>query len=90
MDNLPEIVIALRGASASLPEHALAAKSLVHGMDAHYIGQDVVLSKDDQPIVLHDIHLQAVTNVAEIFPKRARADEKYCAIDFDRAEIRQL
>ena len=59
-------------------------------MGAHYIEQDVVLSKDGQPIVLHDTHLQAVTNVAEIFPERARMDNKYYAIDFDLAEIKQL
>ena len=87
---LSKIVIAHRGASGYLPEHTLAAKALAHGMGAHYIEQDVVLSKDGQPIVLHDIHLQAVTNVAEIFPERARMDNKYYAIDFDLAEIKQL
>ena len=87
---LSKIVIAHRGASGYLPEHTLAAKALAHGMGAHYIEQDVVLSKDGQPIVLHDTHLQAVTNVAEIFPERARMDNKYYAIDFDLAEIKQL
>ena len=87
---LSKIVIAHRGASGYLPEHTLAAKALAHGMGAHYIEQDVVLSKDGQPIVLHDIYLQAVTNVAEIFPERARIDNKYYAIDFDLAEIKQL
>lgn len=85
-----KIVIAHRGASGYLPEHTLAAKALAHGMGAHYIEQDIVLSKDDQPIILHDIHLQAVTNVAEVFPSRARADEKYYAIDFDLAEIKRM
>ena len=85
-----KIVIAHRGASGYLPEHTLAAKALAYGMGAHYIEQDVVLSKDDQPIVLHDIHLQAVTNVTEIFPERARADNKYYAIDFTLSEIKQL
>ena len=85
-----KIVIAPRGASGYLPEHTLAAKALAYGMGAHYIEQDVVLSKDDQPIVLHDIDLQAVTNATEIFPERARADNKYYAIDFTLSEIKQL
>ena len=85
-----KIVIAHRGASGYLPEHTLASIALAHGMGAHYIEQDIVLSKDDQPIVLHDIYLQAVTNVAEVFPGRARTDGKYYAIDFDLAEIKRL
>ena len=85
-----KLVIAHRGASGYLPEHTLASIALAHGMGAHYIEQDIVLSKDDQPIVLHDIYLQAVTNVAEVFPGRARTDGKYYAIDFDLAEIKRL
>ena len=60
-------VIAHRGASGYLPEHTLEAYALAYGMGADFIEQDVVLSKDYQPIVLHDIHLDTVTNVAEIF-----------------------
>ena len=84
------LVIAHRGASGYLPEHTLAAKAAAFAMGADYIEQDVVLSKDDVPIVLHDIHLESVTNVAELFPQRCRADKRYYAIDFTLAEIRQL
>ena len=84
------IVIAHRGASGYLPEHTLAAKALAHGMGAEYLEQDVVLTKDDQPIVLHDIHLDTVTNVAEVFPARRRDDGRYYAIDFTVAEVKQL
>ncbi|MDA1051952.1 MAG: glycerophosphodiester phosphodiesterase [Planctomycetota bacterium] len=84
------IVIAHRGASGYLPEHTLAAKALAHGMGADYLEQDVVLTKDDQPIVLHDIHLDTVTNVAEVFPARRRDDGRYYAIDFTLAEVKQL
>jgi glycerophosphoryl diester phosphodiesterase len=64
------IVIAHRGASGYLPEHTLAAKALAHAMGAHFIEQDVVLSRDGVPIVLHDIHLDSTTNVALQFPGR--------------------
>lgn len=84
------IVIAHRGTSGYLPEHTLAAKALAHGMGAEYIEQDVVLTRDDQPIVLHDIHLDTVTNVAEVFPDRRRDDGRYYAIDFTLAEVKQL
>jgi glycerophosphoryl diester phosphodiesterase len=84
------LVIAHRGASGYLPEHTLEAKAMAHAMGADYIEQDVVLSKDDQPVVLHDIHLDTVTNVAELFPDRARRDGRYYAIDFTLAEIKRL
>lgn len=85
-----KIVIAHRGASGYLPEHTLAAKAMAYAMGAHYLEQDVVLTRDDRAIVLHDIHLETVTDVAERFPGRARADGRYYTIDFDLAEIQQL
>ena len=84
------IVIAHRGASGYLPEHTLEAKALAYGMNPDYIEQDVVLTKDDVPVVLHDIHLDTVTNVAQLFPKRSREDGRFYAIDFTLKEIRQL
>ncbi|MHA7815925.1 MAG: glycerophosphodiester phosphodiesterase [Pseudohaliea sp.] len=84
------LVIAHRGASGYLPEHTLAAKALAHGMGADYIEQDVVLTADGVPIVLHDIHLDGTTDVARRFPNRARADGHWYAIDFTLAEIRTL
>ena len=51
------IVIAHRGASGYLPEHTLAAKAMAHAMGADFIEQDVVLSKDGVPVVLHDVYL---------------------------------
>ena len=84
------IVIAHRGASGYLPEHTLTAKAVAHAMGANYIEQDVVLSRDGTPIVLHDIHLDSTTDVARRFPGRSRADGRYYAIDFDLQEILQL
>ncbi len=84
------VIIAHRGASGYLPEHTLAAKAAAHAMGADYLEQDVVLSKDDVPIVLHDIHVDAVTDVAARFPERKRADGRYYALDFTVAELKQL
>ncbi|MEM1402013.1 MAG: glycerophosphodiester phosphodiesterase [Pseudomonadota bacterium] len=84
------IVIAHRGASAYLPEHTLAAKALAHGQGADFIEQDVVLTRDGVPIVVHDIYLESTTDVAERFPDRAREDGHFYAIDFDLQEVRSL
>lgn len=84
------IVIAHRGASGYLPEHTLASKMLAHEMGADYLEQDVVATRDDQLIVMHDIHLDRVTNVAEQYPDRARADGRFYVRDFELDELRTL
>ena len=82
--------IAHRGASGYVPEHTREAKVMAHAMGAEFIEQDVVLSKDDVPVVLHDIHLDTTSDVATRFPDRKRADGRYYALDFTLAELRQL
>ena len=77
-----KIVIAHRGASGHLPEHTLESKVLAHAMGADFVEQDVVLSKDGHVVVLHDLHLDAITDVAHRFPGRAREDGKHYAADF--------
>ncbi len=86
----PPIVIAHRGASGYLPEHTLPGVTMAHAQGAEYIEQDVVLTRDDVPIVLHDIYLEAVTDVAQVFPGRARQDGRYHVLDFTLQEIQQL
>lgn len=84
------LVISHRGASGYLPEHTLEALSLAHGMNPDFIEPDVVLTKDDELIVLHDIYLESTTNVATLFPKRARDDGHFYAIDFTLEEIKKM
>lgn len=84
------VIIAHRGASGHLPEHTLPAKALAYSMGADYLEQDIVATRDDRLLVLHDIHLDRVTDVATRFPTRARADGRFYARDFDLAEIREL
>lgn len=83
-------MIAHRGASGYLPEHTLPAKAMAYAMGADYLEQDIVLTKDDVPIVIHDIHLETVTDVALKFPKKKRNDGKYYVIDFTFKELQQL
>ena len=84
------MVIAHRGASGYLPEHTLEAKAMAYAMGAPYLEQDVVLTKDDVPVVLHDIHVDTISDVASRFPGRARDDGRYYALDFTLAELKQL
>lgn len=87
---LRPLVIAHRGASGYLREHTLPAKALAYAMGADCIEQDVVLSKDGVPVVLHDVQIDTVTDVAQRFPARKRSDGRYYAIDFTVAELKQL
>ncbi len=85
-----KIVIAHRGASGYVAEHTIAAKAMAHAMDVDYIEQDVVMTKDDHLVVLHDHYLDRVTDVQEKFSGRAREDGRYYVIDFTLDEIRTL
>lgn len=84
------MVIAHRGASGYLPEHTLSSKVMAYMMQADYIEQDVVLTKDNIPICLHDIYLDEVTDVAIKYPGRNLTNGRFYAIDFDLNEIKTL
>ena len=84
------VVIAHRGASGYLPEHTRPAKVLAHIMGADFLEQDIVATRDDELLVMHDVRLDSVTNVADLFPGRQREDGRFYARDFDLAEIREL
>lgn len=83
-------IIAHRGASGYLPEHTLEATTLAFALGPDFIEQDVVISRDDVAVVLHDIHLDTVTNVKSLFPDRAREDGRYYVRDFTLQELKTL
>jgi glycerophosphoryl diester phosphodiesterase len=84
------IVIAHRGASGYLPEHTLAAKALAYGLGADFLEQDIVATRDGVLVVLHDLHLNDISDVARRFPGRQRSDGRHYVIDFDLAELATL
>ena len=84
------VVIAHRGASGHVPEHTLPAKALAYAMGADYLEQDVVATRDGELVVLHDIYLDRVSDIAARFADRARADGRFYVRDFDLAEIKTL
>lgn len=85
-----KVVIAHRSASGYLPEHTLPAKALAYAQGADYLEQDLVMTKDNELVVLHDHYLDRVTDVADRYPDRARKDGRYYAIDFTLEEIKGL
>lgn len=85
-----KLVIAHRGASGYLPEHTMESKSMAYAMGVDFIEQDVVLTKDNVAIVIHDIYLDEVTNVSKIYPTRSREDGRFYLIDFTHKEIMTL
>lgn len=84
------MVIAHRGASGYVPEHTLEAVAYGHAQGADHLELDIVATRDDQLVVIHDIQLDRVTNVADRFPGRARDDGRFYVRDFDLAEIKTL
>ncbi len=83
-------IIAHRGASGYLPENTKEAAVMAFMQGADYIEQDLVITRDDKLVVLHDVYLENTTNVEEIYPQRNRNDGKYYVIDFTLAELRAL
>ncbi|MGM0906703.1 MAG: glycerophosphodiester phosphodiesterase [Pseudomonadota bacterium] len=88
---VPEFLdIAHRGASGYLPEHTQASTVMAHALGADYIEQDIQLTRDGVPVVLHDEKLDHVTNVSEVFPEKHRPDGKYYVVDFSLDELKRL
>ena len=84
------VVIARGGASGYLPEHTTEAAAYAHALKADYIELKCVLSKDNVPVVLRDIALDPVTDVADVFPDRLRDDRRWYVFDFTLEELRRL
>lgn len=88
--NGPCSVVAHRGASATLPEHTLEAYTLAHAQGVDYIETDIILTRDNVLVCLHDLVLETITDVATVFPDRRRPDGHWYTIDFTLAELKQL
>lgn len=83
-------IIAHRGASGYLPEHTLAGYATAYAMGADYLEPDLAMTQEHVLICLHDLTLEATTNVADVFPGRQRDDGKFYPADFTLEEIRRL
>ena len=85
-----KVVVAHRGSPGYIPEHTLAGKAYAIASGADYVEQDIVMTKDDQLIVMHDHTLERNTDVKQKFPNRHRSDGRYYVIDFTLEEIKSL
>ena len=82
----PKQLIAHRGASGYAPEHTQAAYRLAMAQHADFVEPDLAVTKDNVLICLHDDSLARTTNIAEIYPDRAKA----LANDLMLADIKKL
>lgn len=78
------------GSSGNLPTGSLIGVAVALERGARAISLDLVLSADDQVVLLAEPRLEELTNVAEIYPDRARADGSYYSFDFTLAELKQM
>ena len=92
-----KLLIAHRGASGYAPEHTRAAYLLAVQQGADFVEQDLVMTRDNHLVCLHDVTLERTTNVEQIFPDRfvERPGENgvtrhWMAYDFTLAEIKRL
>ena len=85
-------VIAHRGAPRYVPEHSIEGLVMSHSWGVDFWEPDLVLSKDNVPIVLHDLYLDTTTDIAtrKEFANRKRQDGRWYAIDLTLKEIKTL
>lgn len=84
------LVVAHRGASAYLPEHTREAYLLAYGQGADFLEPDLVMTRDGVLVARHDLTLDETSDVASVFPDRARDDGRFYVADFTLAELREL
>ena len=78
------------GSASNMPAGSLTSLAVAIERGAEAIKLDVVLSNDNQVVVLGDTILNQLTNAAKIFPERARPDGNLYAIDFSLDELKSL
>lgn len=84
------IVIAHRGACGYLPEHTLAGYAVAHAMGADLLELDVMLTRDNALLCMHDLFLESTTNAETVYPDRTRVDARRYAADFTTDELARL
>lgn len=81
------LVIAHRGAPAYLPENTIGGNELSAKMGSDYIETDVMMTKDNVLVAMHDSTLTRTTNVQEIYPDRVGG---YAVANFTYEELQAL
>ncbi|MFT7653223.1 MAG: glycerophosphoryl diester phosphodiesterase [Candidatus Azotimanducaceae bacterium] len=96
-DLLDRVSIAHGGASEHLPFSSLSAFKAAIEMRADYIETDLQVTSDGVLVCFHDLSLERVTNVEELFPNRfveveseGQLAKTWYVNDFTLAEIKTL
>ncbi len=66
------LLIAHRGASQLAPENTLAAMNRAAELGVYGVETDIIISRDGTLFLMHDSTLARTTNVAQVFPDRAK------------------
>ncbi|OLY78622.1 Glycerophosphodiester phosphodiesterase GDPD6, partial [Smittium mucronatum] len=103
LDGNPSKLVGHRGEKAFMPEHSLGSYHMAAFESADYIEPDVVVTKDQVLVVLHNEWLSDTTNVASIpkFADRKRSftfvgnyttinRTDYFVFDFTYAELQEI
>ena len=83
-------IIAEGNFSSGLIENTLPATTVAIAENINFIQLQVVMTADNKLIILQNLTLNGITDVARVFPDRNRKDGNYFAVDFTLQEIRQL
>ena len=78
------------GSSANLASGSMLSLVLALERGAETVWLDLVLSEDDQVVLLADTRIEQLTDVKEIYPDRSRPDGGYYSFDFTLEELRHL
>ncbi len=78
------------GITPPLPAGSLLGLALAQERGGSSIWLDLVLTADDQVVLLSDTRIDRLTDVKTIFPHRSRPDGGYYSYDFTLAELQQL
>ena len=71
-------VIGHRGAAGRAPENTLAGLRAAHALDVRWVEFDVMLSRDEVPLLIHDETLQRTTNGLGRVPRHTAAEIRAC------------
>ena len=78
------------GSPPSLPSGSLLGLALALERGASTVWLDLVLTKDDQPVLLGDTRIEQLTDVGTVFPDRSRPDGGFYSFDFTLEELRHV
>ncbi len=92
-----KILVAHRGASSYAPENTIPAYMLAIKQGADLVEQDLNITKDGILVCIHDVSLEATTNIEDVFPDRfeektvgGKMVKTWPIHKFTMAEIKQL